>query len=93
MFGLGLPEIIVIFVIALVIFGPKKLPDLGKALGRGIAEFKKASQDVKESFESEVRATERSLELDKLKAEVEMKETETTDQEAGDKSGDAYGKS
>ncbi len=55
MFGIGIPELIVIFVIALLIFGPKKLPELGKALGRGIAEFKKASQEIKESIEIEAR--------------------------------------
>lgn len=55
MFGIGIPELIVIFVIALLIFGPKKLPELGKALGRGIAEFKKASQEIKESIEMDAR--------------------------------------
>jgi len=76
MFGLGVPELIVIFVIALIVFGPKKLPDLGKALGRGIAEFKRASQEVKETIETEVRNAEQSLDLKKLKAEVEGLETE-----------------
>jgi len=71
MFGLGVPELIVIFVIALIVFGPKKLPDLGKALGRGIAEFKRASQEVKETIETEVRNAEHSVDLSKLKAEVE----------------------
>ncbi|HSA79143.1 MAG TPA: twin-arginine translocase TatA/TatE family subunit, partial [Nitrospirota bacterium] len=40
MFGLGIPELLVIFVIALIVFGPKKLPDLGKSIGRAMAEFK-----------------------------------------------------
>ena len=57
MFGLGIPELIVIFVIALVVFGPKKLPDLGKALGKGIAEFKRATEEVKETIETEVRVS------------------------------------
>jgi sec-independent protein translocase protein TatA len=42
MFGLGIPELMVIFVIALVVFGPKRLPDLGRSVGRAMAEFKKA---------------------------------------------------
>ncbi len=58
MFGIGMPELIVIFVIALIIFGPKKLPDLGRALGRGLSEFKKASEELKAGIEAEVRAAE-----------------------------------
>ena len=50
MFGIGLPELIIIMVIALVVIGPQKLPELAKALGKGLAEFKKASQEIKDSF-------------------------------------------
>ena len=50
MFGIGLPELIIIMVIALIVIGPSKLPDLAKALGRGMAEFRKASQEIKESL-------------------------------------------
>ena len=50
MFGIGMTELIVIMVIALVVIGPSKLPDLAKALGKGLAEFKKASQEIKDSF-------------------------------------------
>src|SRR5713101_3392268 len=56
MFGsLGMPELILIFVIALIVFGPRKLPELGRSLGRGIAEFKKASSDLEHSLEEEIR--------------------------------------
>jgi sec-independent protein translocase protein TatA len=59
MFGsLGMPELIVIFVIALVIFGPRKLPELGRSLGRGIAEFKKATNELQSTLEQEITADE-----------------------------------
>ncbi|MFA5881262.1 MAG: twin-arginine translocase TatA/TatE family subunit [Eubacteriales bacterium] len=50
MFNLGAPELILIMVIALVIFGPSKLPEVGKAIGRGINEFKKASRDIQKEL-------------------------------------------
>jgi len=52
--NLGMPELIFIFALALLILGPKKLPELGKQLGRGLGEFKRASNDLKRSLEEEV---------------------------------------
>jgi sec-independent protein translocase protein TatA len=71
--SLGMQEIIVIFVIALIIFGPRKLPELGKTLGKGLAEFKKASNELKKTWEDEVQ-------LDKEKEEVSKVIKESTQQ-------------
>ncbi len=58
MFGsIGMPELLVIFIIALIFIGPKKLPEIGKAIGKGISEFRKATQEIKESIEVESEST------------------------------------
>ncbi len=51
MFGVGMQEVIVILVVALIVIGPKKLPDLARALGRAIGEFKRAADDLKEDLD------------------------------------------
>ncbi len=51
MFGLGPTEMVIILVVALAIFGPKKLPEVGRAIGRGIGELRSASHDVKEAVD------------------------------------------
>jgi TatA/E family protein of Tat protein translocase len=52
---LGFSEMLVIFIVALLVFGPKKLPELGKSLGKGIREFKKATEELKSSWEEQVK--------------------------------------
>lgn len=64
MFGIGFPELLLIAVIALVVIGPQRLPDLARALGRGFAEFRRATDELKQTFEEETRAA-RSQELRK----------------------------
>jgi Tat protein translocase TatB subunit len=55
MFDIGLPELLVIIVIALIVFGPERLPELAKAFGKSMREFKKATEEVKESFDEETK--------------------------------------
>ena len=58
---LGFPEIVVIFILALLVFGPKKLPELGKSLGKGLREFKKATNELKSSWNDQIRDAESEL--------------------------------
>ncbi len=58
MFNIGLPELLIIVAIALIVFGPNKLPELAKAFGKAMREFKKATEEVKESFEAETKELE-----------------------------------
>ena len=64
---LGVPEMIFIFVLALVVFGPKQLPHLGKKLGKGMAEFRRASAELKGTFQREMDNIERESRLDEVK--------------------------
>jgi len=66
--SLGFPELIVIFVIALIIFGPRKLPEIGKSLGKSLAEFKKASNELRNTLEEEIRVEEQRSTVDTSRA-------------------------
>ncbi len=60
MFGIGMPELIIILVLALIVIGPHKLPDMARSLGKGLAEFKRASNDLRRNLEEETRVAEES---------------------------------
>jgi sec-independent protein translocase protein TatA len=57
---IGFPELIIIFVVALIVFGPRKLPELGKSLGKSLAEFKRASNELRNTLDEEIRQEERT---------------------------------
>jgi len=59
MFGnIGFPEMVVIMIIALLVFGPKKLPEIGRSIGKAMREFKKATEEIKDKFEEQINAEE-----------------------------------
>ena len=67
--SVGLPELIIILVVALIIFGPRKLPELGRSLGKSIGEFRKASNELKSTLEEEIRLEELKEQRAKVEAE------------------------
>ena len=69
--SLGFPELMIIMVIALIIFGPRKLPELGRSLGKSINEFKKASNELRNTLEEEIRVDEAKEQ--RVKAEAEQR--------------------
>ena len=72
MFGIGMPEMILILAIALIVIGPKKLPDLAKSLGRAMNEFKKATREIKESMDIEGDLQDVKKSLDDLNTDVKV---------------------
>ena len=83
--GIGPAELILIFIIALLVFGPKKLPEIGRTVGKALREFKKASDDIKSRIEEEIEASEikdirKDIQsgADAFKAEIQRASEEVT---------------
>ncbi len=75
MFGMGMSEVLLVLALALIVIGPKRLPDLARALGRGLAEFRKATDDIQRTIYEEVHKPldpkELWKDLEKAKAQVQ----------------------
>lgn len=81
MFGIGLPELIVILVLGLLILGPQRLPELARALGKGLGELKRATRDLKEEMEFEEEGIDAAIEKRGHQAPSEREKTVLNDPE------------
>ena len=73
--NLGFPEMMFIFIMALILFGPKKLPEIGRQIGKGLAEFKRASREFQSQIEDEVRKLELETDLKNTIAPLSLSDT------------------
>jgi Tat protein translocase TatB subunit len=90
MFGMGMPEILLIMAVALIVIGPKKLPELAKTLGKAFGEFRKATSDLKESFNVDMEtpsAEKASVEVKK----ISLPAADSTPPETGELTSDTSG--
>ncbi len=86
MFGIGMPEMLLICAIALIVIGPKKLPDLAKSLGRAFGEFKRATSDLKESLEIDTDLSDVSKPFDEITDDIKDSLDSPVDQTANESS-------
>src|SRR5208337_3210156 len=81
MFGIGIPELVIIIIVALLVVGPSKLPELARSMGKALGEFRRLADDVKETIEQEM-AKEPEKEEETQKEEQQKAEQETIPEEA-----------
>jgi Tat protein translocase TatB subunit len=67
MFGIGMPELLVIVVVALLVVGPKKLPEIAKALGKGLSEFRKVTEEATDTIKETLKTDEIKKDMDDIK--------------------------
>ena len=79
---IGMPELVIILVIALIVFGPRKLPELGRSLGRSIGEFKRASNELRSTLDEEIRMEEQKN-VERQRVESERRAEQRADDEPG----------
>ena len=84
MFGIGMPELILILAIALIVIGPKKLPDLAKSLGRAMREFKKATSELKDSMELDQEIQDVKSAFDDVSGDVKGSFLDSNGADSGD---------
>ena len=82
MFGIGGPELLIICVVALIVIGPKKLPEMLRSLGKGVAEFKRVGNDVKSTLDEEVSKAEAKARKEEVEAEMAKRKAEKAKAEA-----------
>lgn len=84
MFGIGSTELLVILVVALIVIGPSKLPEIARTLGKAMAEFKKVSTDVKRTIEQEIEKEEEKKAAEEAKKELEAKQKQQEEKKTED---------
>lgn len=82
MFGIGGPELLIICIVALIVIGPKKLPEMMRSLGKGLAEFKRVGNDVKSTLDQEVSRAEAESRKREVEEEMARRKAERAKQEA-----------
>ncbi len=90
MFGIGMPEFLLIMAIALIVIGPKKLPDLAKALGRALGEFKKATSELKDSLEIDKPLSDIKRSFDDLNKDFNKSGSQKSTNEKGPLNGSTF---